>query len=33
LALSILGYLSNLGLTFVERRVLRWQRLSGKETA
>lgn len=33
LALAILGYLSNLGLTFVERRVLRWQRLSGKETA
>lgn len=32
-ALAILGYLVNLALTVVERRVLRWQRLSGKETS
>lgn len=33
LLLAILGYLLNLILTVVERRVLRWQRLSGRETS
>lgn len=33
LLLAILGYLLNLLLTVVERRVLAWQRLSGRETS
>lgn len=33
LLLAVLGYLLNLILTVVERRVLAWQRLSGRETS
>lgn len=33
LLLAVLGYLLNLVLTVVERRVLEWQRLSGRETS
>lgn len=33
LLLAVLGYLFNLVLTLVERRILAWQRASGRETA
>lgn len=33
LLLAVLGYLLNLILTVVERRILAWQRLSGRETS
>lgn len=33
LLLAVLGYLLNLALTVVERRILAWQRLSGRETS
>lgn len=33
LLLAVLGFLLNLGLTVIERRILAWQRLSGRETS